>query len=123
MNNDPECESDYESSDENMVASIACTTFQNEPKKTLSQIGNTNVGPLLSLEVSILYLTDTFVKMVLNSLHHRRIIEEAFIRQGNITFGCVTYRLLTTKQTKEESIEHFFEKLKELSEKCELSNQ
>ena len=55
MNNDPECESDYESSDENMVASIACTIFQIEPNKTLSQIGNTNVGPLLTLEVSVLY--------------------------------------------------------------------
>ena len=51
MNNDPECESDYESSDENMVASIACTTFHIEPNKTLLQMGNT----LLILEVSILY--------------------------------------------------------------------
>ena len=31
--------------------------------------------------------------------------------------------LLTTKQSKGESIEHFFRKLKEPSENCELGNQ
>ena len=33
------------------------------------------------------------------------------------------YVLLTTKQTRGESIEHFFGKLKELSENCELGSQ
>ena len=33
------------------------------------------------------------------------------------------YTLLTTKQSKGESIEHFFDKLKELSENCDLGNQ
>ena len=49
------------------------------------------------------------------------IMESAFIRQGNITFD--RYVLLTTKQTRGESIEHFFGKLKELSENCELGSQ
>ena len=49
------------------------------------------------------------------------IMEAAFIRQRNITFD--RYVLLTTKQTREESIEHFFGKLKELSENCELGSQ
>ena len=49
------------------------------------------------------------------------IMEAAFIRQRNITFD--RYVLLTTKQTRGESIEHFFGKLKELSENCELGSQ
>ena len=49
------------------------------------------------------------------------IVEATFIRQRNITFD--RYMLVTTKQSKGESIEHFFGKLKELSENCELGNQ
>ena len=49
------------------------------------------------------------------------IMESAFIRQRNITFD--RYVLLTTKQKRGESIEHFFGKLKELSENCELGSQ
>ena len=49
------------------------------------------------------------------------IMESAFIRQRNIIFD--RYVLLTTKQTRGESIEHFFGKLKELSENCELGSQ
>ena len=49
------------------------------------------------------------------------IMESAFIRQRNITFD--RYVLLTAKQTRGESIERFFEKLKELSENCELGSQ
>ena len=48
-------------------------------------------------------------------------MEATFIRQRNITFD--RYMLLTTKQSKGESIEHFFDKLKELSENCDLGNQ
>ena len=49
------------------------------------------------------------------------IMEAAFIRQRNITFD--SYVLLTTKQTRGESIEHLFGKLNELSENCELGSQ
>ena len=49
------------------------------------------------------------------------IMEATFIRQRNITFD--RYMLPTTKQSKGESIEHFFGKLKELSENCELGSQ
>ena len=49
------------------------------------------------------------------------IMETAFIRQRNITFD--RYVFLTTKQTRGESIEHFFGKLKKLSENCELGSQ
>ena len=50
-----------------------------------------------------------------------RIMEESFIRPSNITFD--SYMLLTTKQSKAESFEQFFGKLKELSENCELGNR
>ena len=49
--------------------------------------------------------TDTFITMEL-----WRIMEEAFIRPRNITFD--RYTLLTTKQIKRESIEHFYENLR-----------
>ena len=49
------------------------------------------------------------------------IMQSTFIGQRNITFD--RYMLLTTKQSKGESIEHFFGKLKELSENCDLGNQ
>ena len=47
MNNNPQCESDYDSSDDNMVASIASNAIQIEPKNTILQIGNTQVGLLI----------------------------------------------------------------------------
>ena len=47
MNYNPQCESDYDSSDDNMVASIASNAIQNEPKNTILQIGNTQVGLLI----------------------------------------------------------------------------
>ena len=49
------------------------------------------------------------------------IIESTFIPQRNTTFD--RYMLLTTKKSKAESIEHFFGKLKELSENCDLGDQ
>ena len=49
------------------------------------------------------------------------IMEATFTRQRNIAFD--SYMLLTTKQSKGESVEHFFGKLKELSENCELGSQ
>ena len=47
MNYNPQCESDYDSSDDNMVASIASNAIQIEPKNTILQIGNTHVGLLI----------------------------------------------------------------------------
>ena len=47
MDNNPQCESDYDSSDDNMVASIASNSMQIEPKNTTLQIGNTQVGLLI----------------------------------------------------------------------------
>ena len=47
MNYNPQYESDYDSSDDNMVASIASNAIQIEPKNTILQIGNTPVGHLI----------------------------------------------------------------------------
>ena len=58
---------------------------------------------------------------ILTTVELWQIMENTSIRQRNITFD--RYMLLTTKQSKGESIEHFFGKLKELSENCELGNQ
>ena len=46
-NYNPECESDYDTSDDNMVGSIASNTLDIEPKNTILHIGNTNVGLLI----------------------------------------------------------------------------
>ena len=43
----PQCKSDYDSSDDNMVASIASNAIQIEPKNTNLQIGSTQVGLLI----------------------------------------------------------------------------
>ena len=50
-----------------------------------------------------------------------KIMEVTFIRPRNITFD--RYVLLITKQSKRESIEHFFGKLKQLFKKCDLGGQ
>ena len=47
LNYNPQCESHYDSSDYNMVASIASNAIQIEPKNTILQIGNTHVGLLI----------------------------------------------------------------------------
>ena len=47
MDYNPQCESDYNSSDDNMVASIASNSIQIEPKNTTLQSGNTQVGLLI----------------------------------------------------------------------------
>ena len=84
--------------------------------------------------VSMLYLSlgtegrrvicsrNTHLKMdILTTVELWKIMEDTFIRPRNITFD--RYVLLTTKQSKAESIEHFFGKLKELSENCDLGDQ
>ena len=84
--------------------------------------------------VSMLYVTlgiegrrivcsrNTHLKMdILKTAELWNIMKATFIRQRNITFD--RYMLLTTKQSKGESIEHFFGKQKELSENCELGSQ
>ena len=58
---------------------------------------------------------------ILTTAENWNIMEATFIRPRNITFD--RYMLLTTKQSKAESIEHFFGKLKELSGNCELGSQ
>ena len=62
-----------------------------------------------------------FKMVILTTAELWNIMEATFIRQRNITFD--RYMLLTTKESKGESIEHFFGKLKELSENCELGSQ
>ena len=85
-------------------------------------------------KVSMLYLslgtegrriicsTNPHLKMdILTTVEVWNIMESTFIRQRNITFD--RYMLLTTKQSKQESIEHFFGKLNEFSEDCDLGDQ
>ena len=47
MNCIPQCESNCDSSGDDMVASIASNAIQIEPKITILQIGNTQVGILI----------------------------------------------------------------------------
>ena len=57
----------------------------------------------------------------LNTTELWQIMEEVFIRPINVTFH--RNKLLTTKQIKGKSIEHFYGNLKELSEMCKFGNQ
>ena len=50
-----------------------------------------------------------------------KIVEEAFIRPRNITFD--RHVFLITKRLREETVEHFYGKLKELAENCAFENK
>ena len=50
MFRNPEFKSDYDCYDDNMVASIANTILQIEPRNTTIQTANTNVGILIGSE-------------------------------------------------------------------------
>ena len=55
MNYNPECESDYDSSDNNMVTSIASITFQTEPRKQHFLLETQTWASRLSVEVSVAF--------------------------------------------------------------------
>ena len=63
----PQCESDYDSSDDNMVASIASNTIQIEPKNTTVQIGNTQVGLLIDSGSVCSILNESLATEVVNN--------------------------------------------------------
>ena len=50
-----------------------------------------------------------------------KIVEEAFIRPRNITFD--RHVFLITKQLRVETVEVFYEKLKEMAENCDFENK
>ena len=50
-----------------------------------------------------------------------KIVEEAFIRPRNITFDRHVFQI--TKQHRGETVEHFYGKLKELTENCDFGNK
>ena len=50
-----------------------------------------------------------------------KIVEEAFIRPRNITFD--RHVFLITKQLRGETVEHFYQKVKELAENCDFKNK
>ena len=63
-----------------------------------------------------------YLKMdILTTVELWQIMEDTFIRPRNITFD--RYMLLITKQSKGESIDDIFGKLRELSKNCDLGNQ
>ena len=66
-NYNPQCGSGYDSSDDNMVAGIASTTVQIEPKNTILQIGNTQVGLLIDSGSVCSILTESLATEVINN--------------------------------------------------------
>ena len=66
-NYNPQCGSDYDSSDDNMVASIASTTVQIETKNTIIQIGNTQIGLLIDSGNVRSILNESLATEVLNN--------------------------------------------------------
>ena len=57
----------------------------------------------------------------LSTVDFWKIVEEAFIRPRNITFDRLVF--LITKLLRGETVEHFYGKLKELTENCEFENK
>ena len=75
-NRNPQCESEYDSSDDNMVASIASNTVQIEPKSTILQIGNTKVGLLIDSGVVCKVLNESLATEVINKHYLRHKLPE-----------------------------------------------
>ena len=65
---------------------------------------------------------NTHIRMdPLTTIELWRIMDQVFIRTRNITVD--RYMPVTTKEIKRESIEQYYEELKEMSENFELGNQ
>ena len=67
MDYNPPCESDYDSSDDNMVANIASNSIQIEPKNTTLQIGNTQVGLLIDSGSVCSILTESIAAEIVDN--------------------------------------------------------
>ena len=67
MDYNPQCESDYDSSDDNMVASIASNSIKIEPKNTTLQIGNTQVGLLIDSGSVCSILTESLAAEIVDN--------------------------------------------------------
>ena len=66
-NYNPQCSSEYDSSDDNTVARIASTTVQIEPKNTSLQIGNTRVCLLIDSGSVCSILNESLANDIINS--------------------------------------------------------
>ena len=67
INNNPQFGSDYDSSDDNMAASIASTTVQIEPKNSFLQIRNMKVGLLIDSGTVCSILNESLATEVINN--------------------------------------------------------
>ena len=67
MDYNPPCESDYDSSDDNIVASIAINSIQIEPKNTTLHIGNTQVGLLIDSGSVCSILTESLATEIVDN--------------------------------------------------------
>ena len=63
----PQCASDYDSSEDNIVASVASNTIQIEPKNTTLQIGKTQVGLLIDSGSLCSILNESLATEVVNN--------------------------------------------------------
>ena len=65
-NYNPQCESDFDSSDDNMLTRIASNTVQIEPKNMILPIGNTKVGTLIESGNVCKILNESLATEVIN---------------------------------------------------------
>ena len=79
-----ECKFDYDSSDDNMVASIASTTVQNEPKNTTLQIGKKNVDLLIDSGSLCSILNKSLATAIINNSSHARWLTTAPAKEQKI---------------------------------------
>ena len=76
----PECESDYDTSVDNMVGSIASNTLDIERKNTILHIGNRNVGLLIDCGNVCSILNETLATNVIKNSSFARWLTTATSR-------------------------------------------
>ena len=77
INYNPEIESEYDSSDDKMVASLASNTLQIEPKNRTLQIGKTKVGLLIDSGCVFSILNESFSTETINNAYPARWLTTA----------------------------------------------
>ena len=95
---EPESKIDYDSSNDNMVASIANTTLQIKPKITTLQIGNKKLDLLIDSGSSCSILNESLATEIINNSSLARWLTTASVKELKI-FAIEPFPVIVVMQT------------------------